>query len=365
MADLQTNSKKHNAILVAGYGNTGASVVIDILKECEGFACPDVEFYVAQHPDGIIGLENALINSWSDFSPDWAIRRFKKLIDILDRKGGRLRFGLNYNELISKEFKKISSAYIEKLTDFDHSGFLYFRRADMKILTRLFLYFADVFRGRVGKLQGNYKIKEKMFWLDTFFVKLNRWLSDSKTNMSSPGQSFFEITRNYFEELFCALDKDRTKHSIVLDQGTTAYQPVRIMKYFHSSKTIIVDRDPRDIYVSALKSLYMPIEVEKFIKWHKMTREMSRKATLDNQNVLRLCYEDLIFDYEKSCDFIFSFLGYDKSIHVNKGKYFVPEVSVKGTGKWNNCSLWNQVTLIEEELSAYIYNGSRELTKYQ
>jgi len=358
----QFSSKKYEAILVAGYGNTGASVVIDLLKECDGFICPDVEFYVAQHHDGVIGLENALVNSWSDFAPDCAIRRFNELIDILARPATRFCYGYNYCELLSPAFKAISNKYISKLINFSHSGHFSFRRAEMSFLSHFLLSLISSMRRIIRKIKKNNNLNTYSFFLDVLLVKLIRRFSGFSTIMACPAENFLNITREYFDELFHALDKNDEADKIVLDQGATAYQPVKTMNYFHAAKTIIIDRDPRDIFISALSSTYLPIKVKNFIMWHKMTREMSVKAALDNTQIFRINYEELIFSYCDSCRRLFSFLGCDNSIHVNKGKYFVPEKSAKSTGKWiSSSSLQREISLIEKELSNYLYLGPRRL----
>lgn len=341
---LPTKSK-YEAILVAGYGHTGSSVVMDMLKECDGFHCPDLEFYIAQHPDGVIALEDALVTSWSDFNPDWAIRRFIKLIDILTRRGTRFRFGLDYNLLLCPEFKAISNNYIARLVDFKHSGHFYFRRADMNALTYLIF-------GMVRFIVQKFNTK---------FGKLIKDPSVFNTIVACPKDTFLTITRDYFEELFRAAAPDEKINKIVLDQGTTAYQPERIMNYFYSAKTIIVDRDPRDIYVSSLTSTFLPRDVNDFIRWQKMTREMSVEATADSDRVLRINFEEMIFDYQESCSRIFSFLKCDESIHVSKRKYFKPQISAKRTGKWKSYPLQSEISLIEKELSKYLYDSTNKV----
>ncbi len=356
-----THKNTYEAILVVGYGNSGASVLVDLLKECDGFLCPEIEFYVAQHPDGVIGLENALVSSWSDFGPDWAIRRFNELIDVLARPATRFRFGLNYSELLSPDFKEISNKYINRLVDFRHSGYFYFRSAEMSGLTHSLLYLVGIMRTFVRQVKRFDYLSTLSFSLNMMLVKLTRRLSSFSTIMACPKNTFFNITRQYFEELFRALDQGDKAHKVVLDQGTTAYQPARVMNYFHSARTIIIDRDPRDIFISAIASMYLPLEVNEFIRWHKMTREMSIQATEGNERIIRINFEELIFDYQSSCRRIFCFLGCEDSIHVDKGKYFIPEISAKGTGKWKTYPLQSQISLIEKELSDYLYNGPRKL----
>src|SRR5260221_3653450 len=119
------------AILVAGYGNSGVTAVMDLLGECEGYVCPASEFFLIQHPDGIMALENALLHSWSEFGPDWAIRRFSELCDVLARPSTRFRFGLDYDRLLCKDFHALCERYVSDLTRLKYDGHLMFRRSEM------------------------------------------------------------------------------------------------------------------------------------------------------------------------------------------------------------------------------------------
>src|SRR5438552_5163628 len=113
-----SSPETREALLVTGFGNSGAGAVMDLLREVDGICCPEVEFFVVQHPDGVMALETALVHSWTEFGPDWAIRRFLDMVEVLRRPHSRIRFGQDYERLLCQDFAAISRRYIERLINF-------------------------------------------------------------------------------------------------------------------------------------------------------------------------------------------------------------------------------------------------------
>ena len=119
------------AVLVTGFGNSGVTAVMNLLDECEGYSCPPQEFFLIQHPDGITALEDALVNSWSEFAPDWALRRFRTLVGVLARRPTRFRFGHDYGTHFCSDFRTHALAYADRLAGIKYEGHLMFRRSEM------------------------------------------------------------------------------------------------------------------------------------------------------------------------------------------------------------------------------------------
>ena len=63
-------------VSVGGYGWTGSSACIDILKEFEGFGDLNGEFRIIKDPYGISDLEHSLVDSWDFVRHDIAIQDF-------------------------------------------------------------------------------------------------------------------------------------------------------------------------------------------------------------------------------------------------------------------------------------------------
>ena len=121
-------------------------------------------------------------------------------------------------------------------------------------------------------------------------------------------------------------------------------------------KVIVVDRDPRDLYI--LQKLYWKDNVfptdtpSSFIKWFRGTR----KNKTINENVLYLNFEDLICNYELTLKKIAAFLQIDLSNHTQKFAFFNPKVSIHNTRLWiNQKDLSSDIEIIEQELQEYCY----------
>ena len=106
----------------------------------------------------------------------------------------------------------------------------------------------------------------------------------------------------------------------------------------YTKKVIIVDRDPRDLYVTSkmfLTSGTIPIDTpEHFVEWFKWTREQS-KIQQDSDSILRVQFEDMIYEYERTRTKIVEFCGLGNLLCQKKKTIFKPDVSINNTQVWN------------------------------
>lgn len=72
--------------------------------------------------------------------------------------------------------------------------------------------------------------------------------------------------------------------------------------------------------------------------------------------ILRVQFEDLIYNYDDELKEIYDFLGVGKDLHINKFKFFDPNQSI------NNTQLFllkdrfeDDISVIQESLPEYIY----------
>ncbi len=319
------------AVLVTGYGNSGVTAVMDLLAECEGFLCPKQEFFLVQHPDGILALEDALTSSWSEFAPDWALRRFKELVEVLSRRPTRFRFGMDYDRLFCADFKKLALAYADDLAGIKYEGHLMFRRAEMSRPE----YFAYMLCRRFDIGPGNRFFARRY---DTSFV---------------PDASRFQTsTQDLMGRLLRSMAGPGVS-DVALCLGASPYQVERSARLFPRATTIIVDRDPRDIYLSARASSYMPHEIGAFIDWYKTTRQNAKMG--GDGNALAIMFEDLVTRYDETTAKVFAFLGVDPARHTKKRSVLQPEASAKRIAKWKAYERQDEIRRIEHELSRYLW----------
>jgi hypothetical protein len=146
-----------------------------------------------------------------------------------------------------------------------------------------------------------------------------------------------------------------------LDQAIPPISFSRYIKYFSSPKAIIIDRDPRDLYVMT-KAIwgtgYIPTQsVEQFINWYSATRLPREKELADNNDVLFIPFESLIYEYDSSLMKIMNYTGMTELEHARKLKYFNPELSIKNTQVFLQYpQLLNDIKQIEHKLEKFCYD---------
>ena len=319
---------KKTFIIIAGFGLTGSSAALDLLKEYSSVKVYDTELRFITDPDGILSLEEAIVNSWSPYRTDMAIKRFQILVENLTDTLSNPYTLTNHSIKINPSFKQISEEYISQLISFTYSGTWY---GINNPLMAIFGYFNK----KVGKeLINTYK---------EIFVSYKQ-------------EEFVEITRNYIKKIFSPALRDESIKHIVIDEGFSSLHPSRVMKFFENCKMIIVKRDPRDNYLNAKnRRRFIPQKVDEFIKWYKFCQEESLKESR-NENILRVYFEDMVLNYKKTKMLFSDFLSLNLDEHVSPNKYFDPSRSKRVVGLWKNTIYQNEVKKIHSNLSEYCYN---------
>jgi hypothetical protein len=318
---MENNLKKFKVIDLSGYSFSGKSAYFDLLCEFEGYKhySKEFEFELIRSHEGILDLYSALVENWSPVRSSESIRGFKKLINTLGGDKNLLsRFvsiGYHYDYYFPN-FTNLSNKYVEKLIlakwisewPFAYNNYPFYKLFIKKILLKM------------GKK-------------DVFSAEV--YLSRFSQN------EFINITKNYLNELLgCCLENNQKV--ILLNNAFETTNPTISHKFFNNVKSIIIDRDPRDVYLSAKNSGQVNGidvgksatggSVENFIARFKLYRN----NLINNENTLRINFENLVLDYENTLDKIFIFLNENRSIHKYPKKYFDPEISKKGVAMWKN-----------------------------
>ena len=331
---------KQNFVCVSGYGWTGSSACIDLLKEFEGFDALQGEFRIAKDPYGLTDLEEALVHNWDFMRHDVAIRDFLGYCDVLSRDTGLFsKAGKNFSNKLNVDFMLESKLYIDRLTDMRYLGDTVIHRYNISAYEN----FVMKMRSKFGKNNG-----KPMY-------------------LARPERSeFIKETRVYINNLFSNYMNSKKINTVVLDQAIPPTNILGTSCYFEDIKTIIIERDPRDIYANMVRGrrllgpeLINKDSVEKYIKWHKQLRRVSEKDR-DNidisKNVLNLYFEDLVLNLDKTIEKINKFLG-NNNIHDKKGRYFSQSYSIKNIGIWKKYKNQSVMSEIKKELSEYCYDG--------
>jgi hypothetical protein len=312
-------------IAVSGYGWSGSGACIDILREFKGIDGPNNEFRIIKDPYGLLDLESSLIDNWDFVRHDVAIKDFLEYCKVLSRDAGLFKKeGRNFSKILNTDFVGESARYISNILDFKYEGFSIIHR-----------YGFTTYQAFIYKIKCKFK---RPIYINMYFSKPSR-------------NKFVTETRKYLINLFRQYAKDNNLDAILLDQAISISSVEQSMKYFDNLKLIIVDRDPRDVYVDMIKGKFLLSydisktgNVDKYIKWHKKVRD-----NIKNDNILYLKFEDLVYNYKDSVERISKFIGSDFT-HINQNKYFVPEISVNNIGIWKQYSKQEEINKIKAEL---------------
>lgn len=320
-------------ISVSGYGTTGASAVIDFLR---GYPDKQVyvgaEFQLLHQPDGICDLKYHLCQSCERIASNAAIHRFRRI---------------KYNTVgmqLQKQcpsFYQLMDEYVDKLTVCSWNGRSGADPSDVTNLStnKAIRYFQ---RGMDYFLRK----RNKMWHFPTYQQRYYSSLSE---------EEFDEITKDFLKKLFRDLSLDESR-DIIFDMLFSSTNPKLGMEFFEDSKVIIVDRDPRDLYLATRRNIwanaYIPWdEVSKFVDYYKALRVNTKPF----QNALHIQYEDLIYKYYPTTKTIMDFLGINERPQ-NEFLKFNPDVSVKYTNrKVDQTEYSDQISYIEKCLPEFLY----------
>lgn len=330
-------------ISCASYYGTGSSAITDYVSEFDGvFSMTNEEFRFIQDPDGIDDLEFHLVENHNRHNAGHALKRYKRLVDFYN---GNI-FGRKYAPFFHNRWKEISYKYIDSLTDFTFKGWWMYDLYD----SGKFFYF----RKRIVN-----KILHKTIWKNKPDRILNTMKNEITYCCAPSKEKFIACTKNYINELLTEASNGAT--TVMVDQIVPPSNLYRYTRYFDDIKVIVVDRDPRDLYLLEVKEWKDGIiphdDVETFVKWFRYTRAHRQKEMFDSKTTLFVRFEDLIYRYNEETARLKNFLNLDESDHKRPLTGLVPERSKKNTRKWLEYpDMAADIAYIERELSDYIYD---------
>lgn len=323
-----------------GYGGTGSSAIVDLLRE---FDCTQAliraEMQYAFKVDGLQDLEYHLVKQYSrHMSGDMAIKRFM--------------YAAQYaNTPFVKKIVKSPKVYLDITNEYIHSlvqaSWCGLDNVDYEIGNVLKSFIILIYKKFIIPFYEKYTGKLFHFW------------PMRKMYLSIEPDEFYEKTRNYTHKILEAAGADFTK-MIVLDQPFEGNDPTQSFPFFENPKAIVVDRDPRDLYMAASyqwpDGTFMPRrDVVAFVEYFKRQR-MNQSMLNSKDNVLFVKLEDMIFNYEVTKQRIMSFLELEESSHIEPLKYFNPNYSIKGTQIYKKIKGHSkEIEYIERELKDYIF----------
>jgi Sulfotransferase family len=337
---------------VSGYGHSGKTAVSDFLKDHERvFSFPsNVEFELFRVQGGLVDLYLCIYFGWNLIRSRAKINEFKKLVNRIGTVQNKFQpstlwnaSGHGYNQLFNNKFISISQEFINELTKTQQESFWpYDSLSDTKL---------------------------KVFY-DKIWNKFSRNLS-LKTIYYTDRNEFINLSSSYIHKLFAEVGNSNQTH-VVLNNTFEPYNPSISLDIVENSVSIIVDRDPRDIFSSLInsKDTFVPTfekyknseelkkrmvgfdDIDQFIARFKILKNNVIKDQDDR--VLRIRYEDFILNHEETARQInnhVELVNLEKTVN----KSFNLEDSKKNVGIWKKYRDLPEIIQIEKELAEYCY----------
>lgn len=350
--EIHDENKSKIIICPFGSGHSGSGTIIDFLSEfnnCSvyGFHDPNGSlFYInnkttrtrnyeidfIRHAGGIFELEQAFAYR-NIFVQDAAVKRYITLVEYFYKK-----FYKNKDSIYGATFLKETREFINSITEFQITS---------KEIAYQFEHMYSGFSEYSGLEEPFLKEPHKFY--NIYYLK----------NLSI--KEYREIARKYLEKfLGCITSKEYLILDAVLAEGSPDFS--RKKDYIKNLKGIMVYRDPRDQYVTAhhvtvpssdFINPWIPKDVEDFIKFYK--RNTIEMLEIQDKDLLKIRFEDFVFDYEKTSKIIMDFLGLKNENHILVKQFFNPDVSVKNVGIYKNYENQQIINKLEKDLNEYCY----------
>lgn len=328
-------------ITCASYYGTGSSAVTDYIMGFNSvYSLGDYEFRFLHDTDGIADLEYHLVWNHNRHNSGHALKRFKKLVDFYSGN----RFTARYEPFFNYKWKKIAYEYIDSLTDFSYKGWWQYDLLDK----------GEGFYYRKLLLNKLYRMTLGRNKETTLNV-----LPNEVTYCSHPTQEeFTQKTKRFMSKLLQEANVEN-KPILMVDQLLPSSNLNRFWKFFDDVKVVIVERDPRDLYILekfVWKGAVIPTEdVQTFCKWYKYTRAHRKLEQPDADKALLIQFEDLIYHHAETTEKLRNWLGLDLTELDQKKLKLDPEKSKKNTKLWLTYDIGEDLKVIETELEQYLY----------
>lgn len=335
-------------IIPTGYMGSGSSAITDLLSEYKENYCPldNFEFVFLHCPNGVLDFVDKLIYNNNALKSSKDIDIFYNEMQKLYNK--KHWWVGNYQNVIGPRFMQITNNYINSLIDCEYEGYWYVHEE-----LNFKMYIKLIFRKPIKMLFKNLKFKPVIN-------------SDGNMKISFKSEKeIYEETKKYIKEIVnCIKKEDR---NTILDQLILPFNAYRSDKLFdEEDRIIIVERDPRDVFIlnkyiwrAKHFDVPIPIDAKQFSIYYKKMRES--EIISNNKNVLRIHFEDLVYQYDKSKKQIEKFINLNSNNQYKKKRFFNPDDSIKNTQVFRRDEYKEEISIIEKELKDYLYDFPYEL----
>jgi len=300
---IDTSSKYKTVVSVQGFGFSGSGAVVDLLREYS---------------------ECQVLGGVDDDSIDQSIGTKFGEFDFIRHSGGfydiERHFGYNNifinDGVINRYIKMVFYSGIYRNFPESHTIFFNF----LKSISELHLL--DLSNRYYNANLYLHDKKSSIFFLKDMSLKEYRKLS--KETLNALFGCFYQKGKSVLvaDQMCCDLEFDIERDK----------------QYFDNLKTIIVYRDPRDVYYYAKSKNVEWIahdDVDSFINWYNII--LRKFNDVKSKDVLLVRFEDLVAKYEETVQQIEQYVGLNN--HTYKYKNLDPTRSVKNVGIWKKSDI--------------------------
>lgn len=330
-------------ITCASFYGTGSSAVTDYFSEYDDIcSLGNYEYRFLHEPDGIADLHYNVIENNNRHNTSDSIKRYIKYTDKL------VKMGYGGYDIFDGNFEKYTKEFIEDITELKVHTWWNKDRTDrgrlFVLIDRIYSKLKCIFTGNLGT--------------EIRFSLLTKLEYGYYTAISE--EEFLGAVKRYVQKLLSYVNKNN-KPFVMVDQMVPPTGLNRYVKYFDDVKIFVVDRDPRDVYIlekEFWKWGVIPVDdVRDYVKWFLITRKYATNVQEDKDKVLRIKFEDMIYDYENTTEKLREFAGISKEKHVRVRQIFNPDISIKNTNLKEQVKKYEEdIRYIEEHLKEYLYD---------
>lgn len=330
-------------IIPTGYMGSGSSAITDLISEFRGYEASNGTYeYVFMHcPDGIFDLEDKLLVGNNAVRSDEALHSFEQCMwELYHRK---LWWVGNYKKKLHPDFWKWTQEYVEKLTQYEMDDYWYMQQ---KVSFGIFVKLC---------------IRKILLILSAGKIVLRRPLTypSMKISMVEP-KEFYRITAEYLDQIFRCMGLG--EKNLIFDQLLLPHNVWRMEHYFGDhAECFVVERDPRDVFILNKyiwgarddSPIPYPRDAGDFCEYYKRLREMERPV--DHPHVHRLHFEDLVYRYEETVEYVRGILGLKREDHIRQFASLQPKRSIGNTQLFLQKEYKKESEWIEKELAEFLY----------
>lgn len=332
-------------LTTTGCYGTGSSAVTDLIREFNCVDCKgEYEVRFIHDPDGISDLEYNIIENPNRHNSSNSIKRFLKTMENLDH----IWFIKRYRNKFGKSFLDLVYQYIDEITVCNYRGSWHY---DVYDRGKLFYI--------VSRISANIHVMLNKYLRLPLIQGYDLIPKSEKAYLPTIHEdSFLEATHNFLDRFISSIS-DSNKRFVFLDQLVPPSNFERYIRYFKRIKIVLVERDPRDIYIMekhVWKGRVAPVyDINKYCEWYKWTRKLYQNEPLPGC-VLKIQFEDLVYYYNKTVDMIKEHFKLENQLQDNAFKFFNPDISISNTQTWKNFPIEDKnIKIIENELKEYCY----------